>query len=165
VWQAQALALRGAGELQEAQFAADRWGSLDERSLEPLRLRIDLLTERGKHYAAVELAEELVAKTPDDPAAYVRLAQAQRAAGLLSRARDTTQRALVLDPRAWQIHRMAGQVAMSAGRPDEAVAHFRQALRLDPDNGELAVELQRAISTQASKDATAVKKPKRWRRK
>jgi tetratricopeptide (TPR) repeat protein len=145
VWRAQALALRGAGELQEAQYAADRWASLDEAAVEPLRLRVDLLTERNKHYAAVEVAEQLTSRTPDDPEAFLRLAQAQRGAGLLSRARDSVERAIALDPLRGDAHELAGSIEMAASRPDAAALHFRDALRLDPDNGHLAQSLQRAL--------------------
>ncbi len=165
VWRAQALALRGAGELQEAQFAADRWASLDEDSLEPLRLRLDLLVERGKHYAAVEVAEQLTARTPDDADAYFRLARAQRAAGLVSRARDAIDRSLALDPLVWQSHELAGTIEMAGARPGDAAVHFRDALRLDPDNGQLALSLQRALETDSAKQATAPKRKKSGRRR
>ena len=155
VWQAQALALRGAGELQEAQFAADRWASLDEQDPEPLRLRIELLTERKKHYAAVEVAEQLTTRTPDDADAFFRLAEAERAAGLVTRARDSVDRSLVLDPLRWQSHELAGLIEMAAARPGDAAPHFRDALRLDPDNGQLALSLQRALEAQDVRQASA----------
>jgi len=155
VWRAQALALRGAGELQEAQYAADRWATLDESSVEALRLRVDLLTERNKHYAAVEVAEQLTARTPDDPDAFFRLAQAERGAGRVSRARDSISRSLALDPLRWQSHELAGLVEMAASRPADAAPHFRDALRLDPDNGHLAVSLQRALEAADARQATA----------
>ncbi|HVN52450.1 MAG TPA: tetratricopeptide repeat protein [Acidimicrobiales bacterium] len=155
VWRAQALALRGAGELQEAQVAADRWASLDESSTEALRLRVDLLTERNKHYAAVEVAEQLAARTPDDADAYYRLAQAQRGAGLVSRARESIHRSLALDPLRWQSHELAGLIEMGASRPADAAPHFRDALRLDPDNGQLALSLQRALEAADARQATA----------
>jgi tetratricopeptide (TPR) repeat protein len=155
VWRAQALALRGAGELQEAQYAADRWGSLDEEDPEPLRMRIELLTARKKHYAAVEVAEQLTARTPDDADAYFRLAEAERAAGLVTRARDTIDRSLLLDPLRWQSHELAGLIEMAAARPGDAAPHFRDALRLDPDNGHLAQSLQRALEAQDARQASA----------
>ena len=145
VWRAQALALRGAGELQEAQYAADRWASLDEAAVEPVRLRVDLLIERKKHYAAVEAAEQLTARTPDDADAFVCLAQAQRGAGLLPRARDSIERAISLDPLRPEIHELAGSIDMAASRPDAAARHYRDALALDPDNGHLAQSIQRAL--------------------
>jgi tetratricopeptide (TPR) repeat protein len=155
VWRAQALALRGAGELQEAQYAADRWSSFDETAVEPLRLRVDLLTERKKHYAAVEVAEQLTARTPDDPEAFLLLAQAQRGAGLLTRARESVERAIALDPLRSDAHELAGSIEMAASRPDAAALHFRDALRLDPDNGHLAQSLQRALEAAGARQASA----------
>jgi tetratricopeptide (TPR) repeat protein len=155
VWRAQALALRGAGDLQEAQFAADRWASLDERDPEPLRFRVELLSERGKHYAAVEVAEQLTTRTPDDADAWFRLAEAQRAAGLVTRARESIDRSLILDPLRWQSHELAGIIEMAASRPGDAAPHFRDALRLDPDNGHLAQSLQRALGAQDQRQASA----------
>ena len=155
VWRAQALALRGAGDLQEAQYAADRWASLDERDTEPLRLRVELLSERGKHYAAVEVAEQLTTRVPDDADAWFRQAEAQRAAGLVTRARDSVDRSLALDPLRWQSHELAGIIEMAASRPGDAAPHFRDALRLDPDNGHLALSLQRALGAQDQRQASA----------
>jgi tetratricopeptide (TPR) repeat protein len=154
VWRAQALALQGAGELQEAQYAVDRWASLDEAAVEPIRLRADILDARGKHYAAVEVGEELTTRTPDDPDAYYRLARSQRAAGLITRARTSIERSLALDPRQWRAHELAGLIEMAGGRPADAAPHFRDALRLDPDNGQLAVSLQRALEGRDTKRST-----------
>jgi tetratricopeptide (TPR) repeat protein len=154
VWRAQALALQGAGELQEAQYAVDRWSSLDEDATEPIRLRADLLDARGKHYAAVEANEELTTRFPDDADAYFRLARSQRAAGLVSRARESIQRSLALDPREWRAHELAGLIEMAAAHPADAAPYFRDALRLDPDNGQLAVSLQRALEGQSAKKSS-----------
>ena len=155
VWRAQALALRGAGELQEAQFATDQWLSLDDRADDAIRLKIELLDARGKHYAAVEACEELTARDPSDADAFFRLARSQRAAGLVSRARTAVERSLQLDPLRWQTHELAGTIEMAAARPGEAAPHFRDALRLDPDNGQLALDLQRALEAEGSRSSTA----------
>jgi tetratricopeptide (TPR) repeat protein len=155
VWQLQALALRGAGELTEAQFAADRWAVLSPGQPDPLRLRADLLTERGKHYPAVEVAEELLTIDPADVDGYRRLASYSRAAGLTPRARVAVTRALEIDPLRPDTYELAGMVELSAAQPAAAVDYFRQSLRLDPDNGRVAQLLQRALEAQQAKTAGA----------
>lgn len=155
VWQLQALALRGAGELTEAQFAADRWALLSPGEVDPLRLRADLLVERGKHYPAVEVAEELVTIDPADVDGYRRLAAYSRSAGLTPRARVAVTRALEIDPLRPDTYEMAGMIELSAAQPAAAVDYFRQSLRLDPDNGRVAQLLQRALEAQQTKTAGA----------
>jgi tetratricopeptide (TPR) repeat protein len=155
VWRLQALALRGAGELTEAQFAADRWALLSPGQPDPLRLRADLLVERGKNFPAVEVAEELVTLDPSDVDAYRRLASSSRAAGLTPRARVAVTRALEIDPLRADTYELAGMIEFSAGQPAAAVDYFRQSLRLDPDNGRVAQQLQRALGAQSAKASGA----------
>lgn len=155
VWQLQALALRGAGELTEAQFAADRWALLSPGQGDPLRLRADLLIERGKSYPAVEVAEALVTLDPADADGYRRLAAYSRAAGLAPRARIAVTRALEIDPLRPDAYELAGMIELSASQPAAAVDYFRQSLRLDPDNGRVAQQLQRALEAQQAKTAGA----------
>jgi len=151
VWELQARALQGAGELTEAQFAADRWAVLRPGTAEPLVLRADLLEQRGKHYPATEVAEELVTLDPSDVNAYRRLARSARAAGLVPRARVAVNRALELDPLSAETYELAGMIELAAAQPGAAVDQFRQSLRLDPDNGRVAQQLQRALEAQAAK--------------
>ena len=161
VWELQALALRGAGELLEAQFAADRWAVLSPGTPGPLRLRADLLEERGKHYPAVEVAEELATLDPSDAAAYRRLAASSRAAGLIPRARVAIARALELDPLDPGAYELAGMIELSGAQAAAAVDYFRQSLRLDPDNGRVAQHLQRALEAQSAKASGARQTAKR----
>jgi len=151
VWRSMAIALRGAGELTEAQFATDQWLSLDDNSIEALRFKADLLGQRGKHYAAVETSEEITARLPDDAGAWYELAEHQRAAGLAARARPAIERSIQLDPRRPEVYELAGVIEMNAGQPAVAAEQFRQSLRLDPDNGRVALRLQRALEAQKAK--------------
>lgn len=151
VWRSMATALRGAGELTEAQFATDQWLSLDSNSIEALRFKADLLGQRGKHYAAVETSEEITARVPDDADAWYQLAEHQRAAGLAARARPAIERSIRLDPLRPEVYELAGVIEMNAGQPAAAAEQFRQSLRLDPDNGRVAQRLQRAIEAQKAR--------------
>ena len=161
VWELQALALRGAGELTEAQFAADRWAVLKPGTRPPLELRVELLIERGKSYPAVEVAEEIVALAPDDALAYQRVASCSRAAGLVPRARVAVTRSLEIDPLRPDTYELAGMIELSGSQPAAAIDYFRQALRLDPDNGRVAVQLQRALDAQQAKTSGAKQTTKR----
>lgn len=156
VWHWQALALRGAGELVEASSAAERWSALAPTSVGAMRLKVEILADRRKHYAAAELAEELIALRPDDAELHALLAEQLRAAGLVPRARVAVDRAIELEPRNWRHHQLAGTIELAGGQAGRAASHFREALRLDPDNGQLAVQLKRA--SEAESDRRAVVK-------
>jgi tetratricopeptide (TPR) repeat protein/predicted Ser/Thr protein kinase len=63
---------------------------------------------------------------------------------LVERAIEIERRALTLDPRLADAHMWLGSALLGLGRTDEAVAAIREAIRLEPDNGQAHQGLARA---------------------
>jgi non-specific serine/threonine protein kinase len=63
---------------------------------------------------------------------------------LLHKAMSLAERALALDPRLPEAHMALAAALLNLGRTDEAIAAFREALRLEPDNGQAHQGLARA---------------------
>ncbi len=151
-WRYQALALRGAGELSQAQVAADRWASLAP-GVPALRYRAELLEARGKHFAAGEVAEEWARAAPDDVDAWLTTARNYKRAGLRDRARTAVERAVQLAPGNSDALALAGEIELTSGHADRAVQRYDAALAADPDSGALAQQLQRARDAEVQQRA------------
>ena len=63
---------------------------------------------------------------------------------MLHRAMEIEQRALAIDPELADAHNWLGSALLALGRTDEAIAEIREALRLEPDNGQAHQGLARA---------------------
>ena len=63
---------------------------------------------------------------------------------MLNRAMEMEQRALSIDPELADAHSWLGTTLLALGRTDEAIAEIREALRLEPDNGQAHQSLARA---------------------
>jgi tetratricopeptide (TPR) repeat protein len=63
---------------------------------------------------------------------------------MLQHAIDTERRALAIDPQLADAHMWLGAALLNQGRTDEAIAATREALRLEPDNGQAHQGLARA---------------------
>jgi serine/threonine protein kinase/tetratricopeptide (TPR) repeat protein len=63
---------------------------------------------------------------------------------MLHRAMEMEQRALSIDPELADAHSWLGTTLLALGRTDEAIVEIREALRLEPDNGQAHQGLARA---------------------
>jgi tetratricopeptide (TPR) repeat protein len=63
---------------------------------------------------------------------------------MMNRAMEMEQRALSIDPELADAHNWLGTTLLALGRTDEAIAEIREALRLEPDNGQAHQGLARA---------------------
>ena len=82
--------------------------------------------------SALALWTDTVAKRPDNARAHAALGAARFAAGELSPAISSLQRAVELDPRSAEARNNLASALHEAGRPAEAVPHFTAALALRP---------------------------------
>jgi cytochrome c-type biogenesis protein CcmH len=89
----------------------------------------------------------LIREHPDDPKGYYMLGQAQMAAGQTGEASRAFAQAARLAPKTPELHIAYGEalISLNAGKiPPEALAAFRQALTIDPNNGAARYYLARA---------------------
>ena len=109
----------------------------------------------------VNVAERLFAeltKARPLPQTYVLIGRTYRDAGQYDRARGALETALKLDPRVRRAHYYLGTIAVLAQgvtRLDEAIAEFRQELRLAPDDPATNLRLGMAL-VEARRDADAL---------
>src|SRR5437588_701603 len=137
-------------ELEEASAAAPN-------DLELKFALASLYLQRKK----IDLAERLFAeltKARPLPQTYVLIGRTYRDAGQYDRARGALETALRLDPRVRRAHYYLGTIAVLAQgvtRLNEAIAEFRQELRLAPDDPATNLRLGMAL-VEARRDADAL---------
>ena len=124
----------------ETRFSQGDWeGALPTlatiRRLDPLDgghiLLMALAQERlGNHDQTLSLLTEYVERFPGDAFAYSRLADFQRRRGRYDEARESLERAIVLEPLAPEFARELAQLDLDTGRLDEARDGFERSLAL-----------------------------------
>ena len=82
---------------------------------------------------ALEIAHELVERSPESPSFRNHLGAMLLAAGRLDEAAEQLTEAVRLQPDLAEAHSNLGLVRVRQGRPAEGVAHLHEALRLNPD--------------------------------
>ena len=88
----------------------------------------------SKQYAAAEDELNRALKIKPLPVIYNNLAMTYLAEGRNELVEDNLKKALAMDPTFLDAHNNLGTALASQGRLKEAVAEFRQALDIDPDN-------------------------------
>ncbi|MDP7034201.1 MAG: protein kinase [Planctomycetota bacterium] len=127
---------QGLGRLENAKLSG-----LDEVLLKLAREE----KARGKLESALPILRILVSRQPLDPRQHRRLA---RMLLKLSRRREAGHHcrvAILLDPVAAQGYQLAGDIALEAGRFDDAVEFYTQALSQSPGNRSLRMQRARAL--------------------
>ncbi|MHB1133093.1 MAG: tetratricopeptide repeat protein [Chloroflexota bacterium] len=127
-------ALLGAERLSDAEAAASEAVRLDPEDADNFALLAAIRAERGRWRQVLQAAEEGLALDPEHPSctnframAQVRLRQ-HRAAG------KTIETALARDPENAFTHANQGWALLHQANHDQALVHFREALRLRPDS-------------------------------
>jgi len=138
-----ALALHGAGRLDEAVVLYDRILGVDPQHSRTLYFAGTLLCQQGRLADGRDLLERAVAQEPSLAAAHANLAKIHGGAGDWMAALATSRRVVALapaDPPAWDL---LGSAARQLGRTDAAIAALEHAHRLAPqaDSGKLGLLL------------------------
>ena len=101
---------------------------------------------------AIAAFEEATRHDPDYAIAWAALGGAYSLKGsfqsipeMVHRAIDLTRRALTIDPQLAEAHMYLGAALLNLGKTDEAIPEIREALRLEPDNGQARQALARAL--------------------
>lgn len=110
------------------------------------------LASRDSIERAIALFEQATRHDPEYVNAWAALGGAYGLKGaflslhdLVERAVETERRALLLDPDFADAHSWLGSALLHVGRTDEAIAEMREAVRLDPQNGQAYQGLARAL--------------------
>lgn len=134
-----------AGDLTSAREAYETAVSIDSsREAYHYRLGVVFLLLR-EWTAAVTSFECATQLKPRWATAWFRLARALREAGDFNRSRNAFQRAIALGSSDPQARFFGGEILRLEGRYDEATAELREAVRLDPNNGDAWFALGRTL--------------------
>jgi len=127
---AQALSGRGlAGDARDAWLAVAR---LDARSTGAVRAAADLAAAAGDRTAALALLDRVIRAAPYDTEALARKAQLDEGVDAWAPAEETLRKALAIAPEDEGLWQALGRVRWKADRREEAIAAFREALRINP---------------------------------
>lgn len=114
-------------------------------SLEFRLMRARVWADEGEAAQAVARFETLIESAPQDVAAWYGLARASLRAGRLERAQQAVARLDALDPATPLVETLAIDVALAAGRADQAIARGQQALGRYSAHRPLAYTQARAL--------------------
>ena len=119
----------------------------DERYRERAQYYLGLVSyQMGKYKNAVLYLRQHLSTVPDNPRVLSRLGLAYLQLGEITKARETCNRALAVDPSDIQARWTLGCALVEESREDEAVRLFKSILEDNPDNGPAFDELVRIRS-------------------
>ncbi len=115
----------------------------------PLLQQATALHGAGRVAEAIVLYRRVVLTDPRNARAQYLLAAASLATGDPAAALASVDRALALDPRSPDHHAVRGHALKAAGRLDEAIGCYREAVRLKPSYAEMQFNLANALRQRA----------------
>lgn len=118
-------------------------GGGERRSKEGDRNLAAIAFEEGRYEEAVEMYRNLLAESPDETALKTSLAGALGALGRYDEGLTQLTEALELDPLNVEAYHNRAVIHERGGRPEEAIADYRSALRYAPDYEPSQVALRR----------------------
>jgi predicted TPR repeat methyltransferase len=149
-WFERAAILRSLNRHREEAEALARAAGLKPDWPEALAALGGVLRELGETEAALPHLERAVALRPDHLPSLLALAQARLAMGMAESAMDDLARLRSEDSQNPAVRILSGEAAEKLGRQDDAIAHYRQALALDPeDRGGASLALARLGAAEA----------------
>lgn len=104
---------------------------------------------------ALEMARELVARSPESAAFQNRLGAALLDLGRYDEALEPLRESLRLDPQMALANLHLGRVLAGQGKYEEAVQHYRVALELDPEFADAQFSLGHALAELGQRDSAA----------
>jgi Flp pilus assembly protein TadD len=109
----------------------------------------------GRPEDAARAFERALGQRPDDPLILMNAALSYADLGRWERAHECAGRAAQLVPGLVNPHVLRGQFCVRQGKPADAAAHFREALRIVPDRAILHYHLGKALLAAGKKDEGA----------
>jgi len=142
---AHVVALYEKGSIDEAEAECRRVLARHPGSAQALHLRGLIADRRGDHRRAEQLIGLAVAAAPGVGLYRYNLGNAQRVLGLADDAVASYARAVALDPDRFAAWFNLAQLHAEQSRPGEAIAAFRQALRIEPASADARLGLAAAL--------------------
>lgn len=105
------------------------------RSPESFVAEAEALVGDGKFLQAIQLYQEAIRSSPQDPSLYIAVARVQALAGQYPEAQSNAENALLLDPNNSTAVAIRAWAADAQGNNSQALTWIEQALQLDPNNG------------------------------
>ncbi len=122
-----------------------------ERAVEQCPLDIDarrhyaeVLWKRGERMEAVTQVNEAMKLSPEDATLCVQGGGMYLEMGLFDDAERLAREAVRVSPGSAEAWRLRGQVSLSRGQPEPALADFHRALAIDPDNRSVLLDTAEA---------------------
>ncbi len=143
-WSNRAVLLRALGRGDEALRSGQRAISCDPNLADGWDITGLLLREKHQFQAAAEHHERAMALKPDHSGLHNNYAVDLVSLGRLEEAYKVALRAAELDPYSAAAPLSVGNILVSVGYPDRAIAYFRKAFELKPDLYEARVNEGRA---------------------
>ena len=113
----------------------------------PLILALDrtreIYLETGDYQEAIDILTTAASRRTDQPQAFALLAQALTGNGQLQQATLAWQQAVTLAPNNAIYRNQLGDVLQEVGKRDDAIAAYREVLKLAPENQHAQEELGR----------------------
>jgi tetratricopeptide (TPR) repeat protein len=142
-------ATRASGDLQGAEVLYRRQVELNPRSVEDLNDLADLLVAEKLYSAAIRYWDLALTVEPDNVDVAISRAEALNTNGDAQEAIESLQRLEGRHANAASIHYSLGTMFGLQKRFGEAVAEFRKALELDPNDADARLSLARSLLAQS----------------
>jgi tetratricopeptide (TPR) repeat protein len=128
-----------------AHKAIDEAIRIDPDDADYLAIKAALFAQNGDWRKSAEWAERALEKNPDHAGGQEILAQAVSFTGDISLASEIGAKALYDNPDSPDAHSTNGFIYLRQGKHRQAADHFREALRLDPNNERAAEGMAQAL--------------------
>jgi len=146
--------LNEAGRAPEAAAVLAVYADRKDPELDVLMARGAALAQIGRTADAIATFDRALAIDPSNAAAKANLGTVSLGVRDYPRARAILEEALVLDPDVSRAHNALGVIAAETGHPEEAIAHWKRAVELNPKEWDTLFNLGKLLRRQG-RDAEA----------
>ncbi|MFT7665059.1 MAG: tetratricopeptide (TPR) repeat protein, partial [Planctomycetota bacterium] len=108
--------------------------------------------QRGDHETALAVFRSVLEDDPENPASHFNLAQVLNLLDRSGEAREHLVRSIANRPDYSHAHSLLGEIDESAGRHEDALEHYRNALRFEPSNKSARYRLSALLRRQGLDD-------------
>jgi len=140
--------LNESGRGREAAELLAPYAAAKDPDLDVLMARGAALAQSGRIKDAVATFERALAIDPSNAAAKANLGTVYLTINDYPRARTLMEEALALDPDVSRAHNALGVIAAETGHPDEAIAHWKRAVELNPREWDTLFNLGKLLRRQ-----------------